>query len=173
MPITSCGTTWPIDRIRSWPPCQTSLLSCAGQGLVQMPSVTSVTNSAGTWPTVTTSFRQSCSRIRSFGSPGNMRSNCQSGIGTCVPRAGITSTSRAAEILVGHARQRPGHAVGPGEVGRQGQHPLARAEFVERLRQARAHVARRKIGRGGTLGKKGGHRRGVRGYAENLHQIPS
>ena len=39
-----------------------------------------------------------------------------------------------AEILVGHAGQRPGHAVGPGEIGRQGQHLASRLQFPKCLR---------------------------------------
>ncbi len=59
-----------------------------------MPSVAWLTNSAGTSPIVTTSLRQSWLRISVLGSVGNIRSNCHSGMGTCVPRAGITSTRR-------------------------------------------------------------------------------
>ena len=47
-----------------------------------------------------------------------------------------------AEILVGHAGQRPGHAVGPREVGRQRQHPLPRLQPRKRLDQGRAEVLR-------------------------------
>ena len=39
-----------------------------------------------------------------------------------------------AEILVGHAGQRPGHAVGPGEIGRQGQHLPPRLQLAEMSR---------------------------------------
>ena len=47
MPMTSCGTTWPIDRIRSWPPSASSWSTCAGQAKSSLPSVTSRTKSAG------------------------------------------------------------------------------------------------------------------------------
>ena len=47
-----------------------------------------------------------------------------------------------AEIVVGDARQRPGHAVGPGEVGRQRQHLPPRLQSPERLDQRRAKFLR-------------------------------
>ena len=95
---------------------------------------------------VTTSLRQSWTRTRRCGKPGNMRSNCQSGIATWVPRAGITSTSFLAEVLVGQAGQRPGHAVGTGEIGRQGQHPLPGSQGLETPPQCSAEVFVAEVG---------------------------
>ena len=46
-----------------------------------------------------------------------------------------------AEILVGHRAKRPGHAVGPREVGRQGQHLPPRFQASQGLEQCLAKVS--------------------------------
>lgn len=62
IPMTSWGTTWPTEKMASWFPSQTSLLSWAGQGLETIPFVASETMEAGQWPMVVTSFLQSWTR---------------------------------------------------------------------------------------------------------------
>ncbi len=95
MPATSCGTTWPMERMRSWPPCQMSLFSCAGHGRSQMPAVMAATSAPGTSPMVTTSRRQSWMRKSPGGTSGYMCAICCGVIGTWVPSAGSTSVSAA------------------------------------------------------------------------------
>ncbi len=63
----------------------------------------------------------------------------------------------AAEILVGQARQQPRHAVGPREIGRQGQDFPPRAQFFQRGKQRAAEVIAAQVGGRGTLCEKGGH----------------
>ena len=62
-------------------------------GSCQSPPEISSTASASTSPSFTTSVRQLCTIILSYGMSGNITFHCASDTGTCVPRAGMTSTS--------------------------------------------------------------------------------
>ena len=62
-----------------------------------------------------------------------------------------------AEIVVGDARQRAGYAVGPGEIGRQGQHLSPRLQSPKRLGKGGAKFLGRQVRCGRALGVEGGH----------------
>ena len=63
MPMTSCGTTWPMERIKSYFSSITRRFTSTLTGSVHRPSVISARNSPGTSPNFTTSVRQLCTII--------------------------------------------------------------------------------------------------------------
>ena len=63
-------------------------------GSLTRPSEISLTYSPGTVPTFTTSVRQLCTIMRSKGMSPNMAFHSLSVTGTCVPSAGMMSTSQ-------------------------------------------------------------------------------
>ena len=75
-------------------------MSSTASGFFQSPSEISETTSAGMSPSFTTSVRHLWTIIRSNGTLPNIAFHCASVTGTCVPSAGMTSTSapRAASI---------------------------------------------------------------------------
>ena len=92
MPITSCGTTCPGETTRSYFGSITSLFTSTASGVYQRPPDISSTASRGTSPILTTSVRQWCTIIFPYGMSPNMAPHCSALTGTCVPRAGKTST---------------------------------------------------------------------------------
>src|ERR1039458_3320420 len=94
MPITSWGTTWPIDKIKSKFPSTSHLFTCAGQEKSSLPSDCSRTNSAGPSPRVARSVRQSCVRNKVAGVWPNMVWISPPVMGPCVPMAGRTPARR-------------------------------------------------------------------------------
>jgi len=120
IPITSWGTTWPMDRIRDLLGCafcwgllvlrldHTWVLSWAGQGWFTIPSVALLTISAGACPIVTTSFLQSCTinglGVRFANSSPNILRICVLVMGACVPNAGridIVGVDDGVVVVVG------------------------------------------------------------------------
>jgi len=84
-----------------------SRFNCTGHGLRQIPSVASATNSAGTWPMVCTSFRQSWTRTAPSARAGNMRSNWSSDNGRVGAQGRQDVVQPVAKILLGDAGERP------------------------------------------------------------------
>ena len=92
MPITSCGTTWPGDTIRSYFSSMRRRFTSTSTGSFHSPPEIFSISAAGTSPSFTTSVRQLCTIMLLYGMSPNIAFHCCSETGTCVPSAGRMST---------------------------------------------------------------------------------